>query len=160
MSPEVRRLLNPSFLATVNAVAAEGFVSETGDGLPFLYAFLIPPLVLNKETRDSLPSKITSRMPAWAHDSASVLAFLPQHAQELQDAVRLSILVGTNQGQLILDEHRRLRPGADTSLAESSRLTQHSIEIPDILKRSYFVGRWLSVCGNTPTVFSVLGIGL
>jgi hypothetical protein len=98
-------------------------------------------------------------MPSWTHTNAAVLAHLPAHIAELQRLVRQSLIVGYNVGLITFDESRNLFPGEGVTPASLGETAKYSVEVPDIFKRSHFLGRWLSTAGNTPTVFSVLGIG-
>lgn len=160
MSPETHRLLNPPFLAAINASAASGFLEEASDGLPLLYAFLIPAMVLHKDTREVLPKVVTTKMPSWSQQHAGVLAFLPGHVTDLERLVRVSLIVGHGIGMLSFTDTNSIAPGVILPSKESERLTKQSLEVPEILGRSHFLGRWLSTTGTPATVFSILGIGL
>lgn len=160
MSPETRRLLNPSFLAAINASAAFGYYEERETGLPLLYSFIIPAMVLPKDTRDRLPKVVTAKMPSWAQQNAGVLAFLPGHVADLQRLVRQSLIVGYNAGLLEFTAENEILPPDGLRPAALGTLAMQSVELPDIFRRAHFLGRWLSTVGNPPTVFSILGIGL
>ncbi len=159
MTPETLRLLNPAFLATVIGHAAAGYVEHRDQGLPFVMAFIIPPLVLHKDTRIVLPKMITSKLPDWAHKNSAELAFLPDHTRELQAAVRSAILVGTHFDIISFDDKARMRAGSQFNPKSAQKELKQSDEVEEIMKKSQFMGRWLSVSGNQPTVLSILGIG-
>ena len=108
MTPETLRLLNPAFLATVIGHAAVGYSEHRGQGLPFALAFIVPPLVLHKDTRVVLPKMITSKLPDWAHKNSAELAFLPDHARELQAAVRSAIVIGAHFDIIAFDDEDAL----------------------------------------------------
>jgi hypothetical protein len=160
MTPETLRLLNPAFLATVIGHAATGYAEHGDRGLPFALSFIVPPLVLHKDTRDVLPKIITSKLPDWTHKNAAVLAFLPDHARELQPAIRSAILVGTHFDIIQFDNEARLRASSQFNPKAVQNDLQKSGEIGEIMHKSRFIGRWLSVSGNQPTVLSILGIGI
>ena len=117
-------------------------------------------MVLHKETRDRLPKMVTTKMPSWAQENAAVIAFLPSHMADLQQLVRDSLIVGSNIGLLDFDDARDLLPGDGITPQSLGGMAKQSTEVPEIFKRSHFVGRWLTTAGNPPTVFSVLGVGL
>lgn len=158
MTPETLRLLNPAFLATVIGHAAAGYVEHRDQGLPFAIAFIIPPLVLHKDTRSVLPKMITSKLPDWAHKNSAELAFLPDHTHELQAAVRSAILVGTHFDIINFDDNARMRAGPQFNPKSAPKEMKQSDEVEEIMKKSHFIGRWLSVSGNQPTILSILGI--
>lgn len=160
MTPETLRLLNPAFLATVIGHAAIGYAEHKDQGLPFALSFILPPLVLHKDTRDVLPKMITSKLPDWAHKNSTVLAFLPDHARELQPAVRSAILVGAHFDIIQFDDKARLRASSQFNPKAAQNELKKSDEIGEIMQKSHFIGRWLSVSGNQPTVLSILGIGI
>lgn len=160
MSPEARRLLNLPFLAAINASASLGYSGETGRAIPLLYCFVIPPMVLHKDTRDRLPKVVTTKMPAWAQENAGVLAELPSHIANLQSLVRHSIILGCNMGFLSFTDTREVAAAGGVKFDKLSKFAHQSSEVSEIFKRAHFLGRWLTTAGNVPTVFSVLGIGL
>jgi hypothetical protein len=160
VTPETRRLLNAPFLAAITASAASGFQNETERGLPILYSFVIPAMVLHKDTRDNLPKVVTTKMPSWAQQNAGVLAHLPSHIADLQQLVRQSLIVGYNVGLLTVANANEIVPGDGINPTTLGASAKQSLEVPEIFKRAHFLGRWLSTAGNLPTVFSVLGIGL
>ena len=159
MTPETLRLLNPAFLATVIGHAAVGYSEHRDQGLPFALAFIVPPLVLHKDTRVVLPKMITSKLPDWAHKNSAELAFLPDHARELQAAVRSAIVIGAHFDIIAFDDDARICPASEFNPKSAQKSLKQSDEIEEIMKKSHFVGRWLSVSGNQPTVLSILGIG-
>ena len=160
MTPETLRLLNPAFLATVIGHAATGYAEHRDQGLPFALVFIVPPLVLHKDTRVVLPKMITSKLPDWAHKNSAELAFLPDHARELQPAVRSAILVGAHFDIIQFDEDARVRASSQFNPTEAQKELKKSDEVGEIMKKSQFIGRWLSVSGNQPTVLSILGVGI
>lgn len=160
MTPETLRLLNPAFVATVIGHAATGYAEHGDQGLPFTLAFIVPPLLLHKDTRDILPKVITSKLPDWAHKSSAELAFLPDHARELQPAVRHAILLGVHFDIIRFDDEARMRTSSQFNPKSAQNELEKSGEIGEIMKKSHFIGRWLSVSGNQPTVLSILGIGI
>ena len=160
MTPETLRLLNPAFIATVIGHAATGYGEHRGRGLPFVFSFIVPPLVLHKDTRDVLPKMITSKLAGWVHKNSAELAFLPDHARELQPAVRSAILIGVHLDIVQFDDEAQVRTSSHFNPNAAQNELRKSDEIAEIMKKSHFIGRWLSVSGNQPTVLSILGIGI
>lgn len=160
MTPETLRLLNPAFLATVIGHAAGGYAEHRDQGLPFSLAFIVPPLVLHKDTRVALPKMITSKLPDWAHKNSAELAFLPDHARELQAAVRSAIVIGAHFDIIAFDDNARICIASQFYPKSAQKYLKQSDEIDEIMKKSHFLGRWFSVSGNQPTVLSILGIGV
>ena len=160
MTPETLRLLNPAFLATVIGHAAAGYSQLRDEGLPFALVFIVPPLVLHKNTRVALPRMVTSKLPDWVHKNSAELAFLPEHARELQPMIRSAILIGSHLDIIQFDNRARIRASEQFDPKTTQKELKKSEEIGEIMKKSHFMGRWLSVSGNQPTVLSILGIGI
>lgn len=160
MTPETLRLLNPAFLSTIIGHAANGYMEHRDHGLPFAFSFIVPPLVLHKDTRQILPKVITSKLSDWAHKNSAQLAYLPEHARELQPAVRKAITIGTHFDIIQFDSEARLRSSEGFNPQFAQKHIKKSHEVGEIMKKSHFMGRWLSISGNQPTVLSILGIGI
>ena len=66
-------LLNPAFTSTGLWSAARGYLKTDGSGrsdaLPFTLAFLVLPLVLHRQTRESLPTSTRTSVAVWASDN-------------------------------------------------------------------------------------------
>lgn len=138
MTPETLRLLNPAFLATVIGHAAVGYVEHRDQGLPLPLAFIVPPLVLHKDTRVVLPKMITSKLPDWAHKNSAELAFLPDHACELQIVVRNAILIGAHFGIIAFDDKARLRAASQFNPKSAQEVLKQSDEVQEIMKKVTF----------------------
>lgn len=160
MTPETLRLLNPAFVATVIGHAANGYFEISEEGLPFTLGFIVPPLVLHKDTRAILPRSTTSKLPDWASKNSAELAFLSNHARELEPIVKSAIIIGVNFSILRFDERARMHASNELNPVKAQEYIKKSDEIGEIMKKSEFLGRWLSVSGNEPTILSILGIGL
>ena len=160
MTPETLRLLNPAFLATVIGHAATGYAEHRDQGFPFSLAFIVPPLVLHKDTRVVLPKMITTKLPDWAHKNSAELAFLPDHARELHPVIRSAVLIGAHFEIIKFDKDARMRASSQFNPKTVQKELKKSDEVSEIMKKSHFMGRWLSVSGNQPTVLSILGVGV
>ncbi len=67
-SREEQSLLNPAFCAMLIWKAATGYKSEGGAMLSFEESYLVAPIVLHKQTRDSLPRIISTSLAVWAYE--------------------------------------------------------------------------------------------
>lgn len=159
-APEVKRLLNPGFISLVIAFAAEGFEDESSVGLPFLTALIIPPLLLHRQTREKLPKVVTSKLPEWTKNNPQPASQIPNHVQEFIPFTKRAIIFGANIGTISFDSQGTVLSKRKLTVAKTSTLAKTSVEIPEIVKKAYFVGRWLSHAGTTSTIYSILGMGL
>ena len=159
-SLENRRLLNPAFSGSLIVRACHGFVRESKMGLPYLYAYLILPLILHPETRERLPITITSRLSAWAERNSDLTPLILRRASELAVTTREALFLISTAELVALDDLGRLSPRiAERRLTNFENETS-SEEVSDCLKKAHFVGRWLATAGTVPTVLTVLGVRL
>jgi len=156
-SPEERSLLNPSFFSLLFWHAATGHMAEGGVGLPFSTAFLVLPMVLHRETRESLPKMVTTSLPVWLDDNQLVRARLAERARTFVPYTKEALMFGGMRGFLNVS--------ADAVSAEqgwkrkiSAELGRSSDEVRSCAKRADFLGRWFARAGSPATVMALMGV--
>lgn len=156
-SPEERALLNPSFFSLLFWHAATGHMVEGGAGLPFGTAFLVLPIVLHRETRESLPKTVTTSLPVWLENNQLVRARLAERARTLVPYTKESLIFGGIRGML--------KVSADVVSTEqgwkrkiSAELRRSSDEVRSCAKRADFLGRWFARTGSPATVMALMGV--
>lgn len=142
-------MLNPALFATLIAVAARDYEANAGEAMIWPLGFLLPPLVLHRPTRDSLPTSTRTHFSTWVRREPLIRAGFPARAADLTALTREGLRVGLRAGVLTIDGGRlagRLTTGtADGELAE-------------ILKVAALVGRWLAKLDQPSTAFALLGV--
>ena len=156
---EEQRLLNPSFCSMLLWFSSVGHagVSEFKAGLPFEECFLVLPMVLHREVRESLPIKITTSLAVWIGDNPLALATIADRSHSLVPFTKEALRFAGGHGLLKFDgtivfANPAWRKRVTSALADSSE------EVHACAKRAEFVGRWFAKTGNTETVMSLLGI--
>jgi hypothetical protein len=156
-SPEERALLCPSFCSVLFWCAATGHMTEGSSGLPFGTAFLVLPIVLHRETRDSLPRLLTTSLPVWLNDNQLVRTRLPERARTLVAYTREGLVFGGIYGFLNVS--------ADLVVAENGwkskikgELHRSTDEVRSCAKKAEFVGRWFARTGSPLTVMTLMGV--
>ena len=157
---EGRRLLNPAFCAAILARAVNGFSKDGGGAFPFLYSYLVLPLVLHPETRERLPTTIATRLITWTERNAGLMTQYPRRMADLAPASRDGLKMGTMTGLIGFNEMGAIVPGSANRSQSDYEKTSGSAEVLQCLKKSTFVGRWLVEAGTVPTVLVALGIRL
>jgi hypothetical protein len=159
-SLESRRLLNPAFVGGLLVRASHGFIRETSGGLPYIYAYLVLPLVLHPETRERLPNAVVTRLPTWAERNGDLTPLVSKRAGDLASATRDAIFLITTTGLASLDDSIRIVPQlAERPLVNFER-NSTSAEVSACFHKAHFVGRWLATSGTAATVMTVLGVKL
>jgi hypothetical protein len=159
-SLEDRRLLNPAFAGLLVVRASQGFSKQSGGGLPFVYAYLVLPLVLHSETRERLPHAIVTKLLSWAERNGDLVALLPRRVVELGPATREGLFVVLTAGLSNLGLVGQIEPAIDEKSLIGFERNSTSAEVAECVKKAYFVGRWLATSGTVPTVLTALGVRL
>lgn len=156
---EEQSLLNPSFCSMLLWFSSVGHagVSRHKAGLRLEECFLILPMVLHREVRESLPSKVTTPLAVWIGDNPLAPATIADRARALvpftKEAIRFAGGYGTLQFDGIV-----VRANLDWRKRMAAALADSSEEVHTCAKRAEFVGRWFAKTGNAETVMSLLGV--
>ncbi len=160
MTLEERRLLNPAFGGVLVTRAAYGFMKEAKLGLPFVYAYLLLPILLHPETRGRLPTSVVTKLISWTERNGDLVAPVPHRVRELATVTRESVFLASTAGIIALGTAVEIRPIlAEKRLVNFERVSA-SAEIGECMRKAYFIGRWLATSGTVPTVMTALGVQL
>lgn len=141
-SAEEIALFNPAFLARLLHGSVNQHERATGDGFAVPLAFLAPPLVLHKPTREDLPSTAAAQMQKWIREHPRHLAQLSSRVIGLRPFTGIAIRFGIAHGVLVSD-HGVLRAG--TLMRRPRNFgSLETTEIDDCLKASRLLGRWIA----------------
>jgi hypothetical protein len=164
MAPQVsiedRRLLNPAFVGALIARSAQGFRKEASAGLPFVYSFLVLPLVLHPETRERLPHAIVTKLLSWTERNGDLVALVPRRVAELAPATRDGLFVMSTSGLVTLGTAGKIEPALGEKVILNFEKESGSSEVSECIKKANFIGRWFATSGTVPTVLTSLGVRL
>lgn len=156
-SLEERNLLNPAFCATLLWNAAQGYTSERNSTMALELSFLVLPVVLHLETRESLPRSVRTSLTTWLAEHPLFRTRLAERAANLRSFTREGLLFGGTHGLLAL-RHDGVRARTEMRLQVLGTLSESSEEVRACAKRADFLGRWLERAGNAETVMALLGV--
>lgn len=148
-------MLNPALLATLTANAALQYRSNSETPMPWVYCYIIAPLVLHRGTRESLPKNIRANLNTWVAEHPIEHAGFAPRAQSLRDCVQEGLRFGLRTNLLSINEEGGLT--ASLASGKGHTLAKDS-EVQQIVARAGFVGRWLTKIEQPATVFVVLGV--
>lgn len=148
-------MLNPALLGTITANAALQYRSNREQTMPWVYAFIIAPLVLHRGTRESLPKNSRANLYTWVADHPVEHAGFAPRAVSLRDSVQEGIRFGLRSGLLTVEQDGGL--SASLASGRAHTLAKDS-EVQQIVARAGFVGQWLTKIDQPATVFVVLGV--
>src|SRR3954447_13061814 len=98
---EVAHLFNPAFLATLLGYASHGFMKERSTGLPWIFSFLLLPLILHKATREIAPKTKITKFQTWTQKNPAILVGFAERARHMEPYVREGIMFGVSTGILV-----------------------------------------------------------
>ncbi|ASV19575.1 TPA: three component ABC system middle component [Enterobacter ludwigii] len=151
-------LFNPAFCVLLIANTSSEFNKKTGCSLPFALAFIILPIILHQKTRKALPATTVTSLMAWCQDNRDTMINFPDRVRRLNGITRESILFGTRQSALCLDENGDLKKGAKLLPPTEKRTPLLTQEAGECIERAAFLGRWLAAAGTTATIYAAWGI--
>jgi hypothetical protein len=157
-SSEERSLLNPSFCAVLLWHGARGHEGETGSSMfPFEMAFLLLPMVLHCETRESLPKSTTTSLAVWLEENPLARSRITDRAQMLVPFVKEALNFGGLHGIFVF-ANGTIAANADWRKRVKKSLHGCSDEVRLCAKRAEFVGKWFAKTGNAVTVMAIMGV--
>lgn len=158
-SPETQRLLNPSFCSLLlwHSAKAHEEMDPEGRSIEFEKCFLVLPIVLHREIRESLPPRVSTSLPVWLGRNPLASSTIANRSRSLIPFTKEALRFGGSHGLLQFNEtiivaNRDWERRVETSLAGTSD------EVQFCARRASFIGRWFANTGNAETVLSLLGI--
>ena len=150
-------LLNPAFCSTALTASIAGYTNIDTEGMPLRISFLVLPIILHKQTREILPIKITTSLPAWIQENASAKILFYERAKSLTPYTKEAILFGLMNDMLEIQQNGKLQ----SKIVDSKVVTlSHKLEeeAKECVSRARFVGRWLASAGSPQTVMALWGV--
>jgi hypothetical protein len=121
--------------------------------MPFSLAFIVMPVILHKQTRDSLPFNTRTSLAAWLEEKPIARIQFYERAMSLKPFVREAILFGLVNYWLTVDSGRLKSNLSDTTFKNS--LKHLDGEARECVLRARLVGKWFSAAGSAETVMSL-----
>lgn len=144
---------NPALIAATIAYAAARHRTASRTAMPWELAFLVPPLVLTRETREALPKTSHTHLPTWVNDNQLVLAGWPPRARKFVPHVREGLRVGLRSGLLKINDGSRLRASIPSAFDP-----EEESELIEILRASAVLGGIFAKTGPPASTFTLLGV--
>lgn len=143
-------LLNPALIGLTVAHAAAAYSAESSEsGMPWPMAFLVPPIVLHRPTRESLPTNVRTHFATWVGRQSLLVAGFPRRATVMVDPTREGLRMAVRARRLVLN---------DGLVIATSQSTPPAGELRQLLRSATFVGRWMARLDQPSTAFALLGV--
>lgn len=154
---EERALLNPAFCASLiwHFSAAGG--GQQKRALTFTESFLVLPIVLPKNSRESLPRSTRTSLATWLDANPSFQATLATRCKAMAPFTKDALLFGGTR-QLFYVSTEAIQANNEWKRRASAAMRKSSAETQSCLKKSAFLGSWFIETGSDNSVLALLGI--
>lgn len=152
-APEAMALFNTVLTSELIVNACWAKAQQGLTGLSWPAAFLILPLTLHPETRDSLPRDRRMTLARWAVRNPDLLADMEYRVANMALPTKRAIRHGLRTERLGLDGTNLVA----LARPKNTKPTWHT-ELSDSVKAARFCGQWFNAI-ETHMAFELLGIG-
>jgi hypothetical protein len=144
-------MLNPALLSAIIAESSKSYSFEAKKPMPWTLSFIACPLILHRGTRLALPRSTATYIATWASRNPILISGFPKRAQGLVKPIKEAIRFGADVGVLSIEN------GGIRGSLQKPRGFKPAAELDEMLKKSSFLGRWLSR-ERPATIFAVFGV--
>jgi hypothetical protein len=148
-------LLNPAFCGEVLRRSIQSFQDGERTYFPYPLMFVILPILLHQETRQTLPGTTRTSFFEWITEHQHVKVHFYERAKSLVPYTREAFLFLLQHQVVEIHENGTLSVKAyrKKRLPDSGKE-----EIEEIFSKASFLGKWFSRSGDVKTIFAMLGI--
>jgi hypothetical protein len=155
---EEANLFNPAFGAALITRTLTDYVDASEQPLPFPFAFLVLPIILHGETRESLPRRTVTPLLVWVQDHPDKLIGFADRCRRMKRVSAEAVMFGLAHGTLALTGDGGLVAGRNSIILERSFLAGLTEEVRNCFARAAFLGKWFSAAGSPATIMSAWGV--
>ena len=148
-------LFNPAFFGEMIRRLSDAYVSESGREMPFVFAFLAPPLALYPDSNRTLKARSYDYLHTWVTANPGIRITLARRCRELAPHVRLGMMFAIAHEAIEISQTGGIRP-----LKRPKGYHKPAIDSSQYFVRCRTLGRWLARVDQVSNVFLMLGLGL
>lgn len=145
----VAHFLNPALMAAVVAVCAVEYRRIRTEPMPWVFVFLLAPLVLHGPTRRALPRDTRTHLSTWIARNQSQVAGFAERVTGLAPVVREGIRYGVRSGALSV---------SDRSILSDWSVPRGVGQLSELLLAAALVGRWFAKLDQPATAYALFGV--
>ena len=150
-------LLNPAFCCMNIYSACAGYFESKNQTFPFALSFMTLPIILHKNTRESLPRTTRTSIPAWLQEHSEARLGFHQRLMALQPYTREAIQYGLIFDWINIDDSGGIKCSASRSLINRA-LKLLEGDALNCVSRALFFGKWFGTMASTETIMALWGI--
>lgn len=149
-------MLNPALCACLLYSFIDEYETENLNlkelELPLLY--LVLPLVLHKETRGTVNSRV--HFLVWAKSHPECIASFAKRASAFVDITNEAIEFLLRSSSAYISDTGTIKVRKNVALRSTKKYTDR--EIKDCILKSRNIARWFARSGSTETIYAILGV--
>lgn len=152
--PEAANLLNPAFCACLLYAFIDEYEMSSFKELEFPLLYLVLPLVLHKETRGTVNSRV--RFLVWAKSHPECIASFAKRASAFVDITNEAIEFLLRSSSAFISDTGTIKVRKNVALRSTKKYTDR--EIRDCILKSRNIARWFARSGSAETIYAILGV--
>jgi len=153
-SNEVAYLLNPAFCGRLLYGAIRTYNLETKRAFPFPLIYLVLPLLLHKNTRDTINSK--TQLMIWIQRNEHLLIHFAKRARQLVQITNEAVELLMQNSYLTLTASAELEVSSTKPAISKTRFIDD--DVTQCITKSEHIAKWFARAGKTETIYVSLGV--
>lgn len=150
---ESAQLLNPAFCGELLRRSIRTHNAVSPRLIPFPLLFLTLPIVLHRQTRESISATTKEQMHVWLQNHQSMRIGFADRARDLVPITREAIAFLLQIGAIAVDDRAGIR-----LTRYVARNVPVSPEITDCYKKAEILGRWFARAGAPAAIYTMWGV--
>ena len=150
-SPTYFNLYNPPFCGHLLRICLAEYEGQSKKPMTFPLAFLILPILLRKELRDTINHH--TDLHAWTFENYSKLVDFNKQTTELIDLTKSALIFLLQNHSISITKEGKIKI-LNYKNPKTFLITDEDIR--EFYKKSRYLGKWLAFIDDVPTVFSLL----
>lgn len=148
-------LLNPAFCGELIRRCAESYYEEVNKPFPYALLFIMLPIVLHKNTRDSLPKSSRKSLHEWLEENQSIKIGFAERCQQMIPFVKEALMFLLQNNAIRLDENGNIfvQKFQKKTLNET-----YATEINECHRKSKLIGKLFAKSEKLETIYSLFGV--
>lgn len=151
---EVQYLFNPAFCGRILYAMIAEYQKKANRALPFPLVYLILPLVLPRQIRETITSR--TQLMNWVQNNQALVYNFGQRANDLVEITNEALEMMMQTGFLQLTDIGEIERNNTSKALSQTKFTDP--EINECLNKAEHVARWFATAGKPETIFYCLGV--
>jgi hypothetical protein len=151
---EIAYLLNPAFCGRLLYNTIKTYDDETKRAFPFSLVYLVLPLLLHKNTRQSIDSR--TQLYVWIQRNEYLLIGFAERAKQLVSISNEAIEM------LLQSEYVNINTSGELAVSHTKKIISKvrfvDDEIKECINKSGQIAKWFAKAGKTETIYIALGV--